>query len=103
VAIGSMIPPPFPFTVLFSAAAVFQYPRTKLYAILGVMRVVRYAVIGLLARHYGRHLIRIFDSPGFKAFIIGLIVVSVAGSGWTVYKWLRGTRGKSKRELAPAA
>lgn len=100
IAIGALIPPPFPFTPIVAGAAAFQYPQKKLLPVLAAARGARFVLIALLAHHYGRHLIRIIESPGFRWFVIGLILVSAGGSALAIYKWLRP--GKEQPEPAPA-
>jgi membrane protein YqaA with SNARE-associated domain len=88
VAIGALLPPPFPFTPVVAGAAAFQFPRKKLIPILAVTRGVRFTIVALLALHYGRHLIRMIESPVFRWFVIGLIALSLAGSAVVAYRWL---------------
>ncbi len=100
IAIGALIPPPFPFTPIIAAAGAFQYPKKKVLPLLALSRGARFVVVALLTHHYGRHLIRIIESPGFRWFVIGLIALSAAGSAVVVYKWLRP--GRRKPEPQPA-
>jgi membrane protein YqaA with SNARE-associated domain len=65
IAIGALIPPPFPFTPIIAGATAFQYPQRKLLPVMAAARAVRFIVIALLAHHYGRHLIRIIEAPLF--------------------------------------
>lgn len=102
IGIAALIPPPFPFTPVLAAAAAFQYPRKKLLLVLACTKAARFFIIGLLARHYGRQLIGVFQSRGFRWFIIGLIILSVAGSAVTVYKWLKHRGGPADRKMTPA-
>jgi membrane protein YqaA with SNARE-associated domain len=100
IVIGALIPPPFPFTPIIAGAAAFQYPQKKLLPLLGAARGARFLLIALLAHRYGRHLIRIIESPGFRWAVGGLIALSTAGSAVVVYRWLRP--GKSRPQAEPA-
>jgi membrane protein YqaA with SNARE-associated domain len=100
IAIGALIPPPFPFTPIIAGAAAFEYPQKRLLPVLASARGARFLIIALLAHHYGRHLIRVIESPGFRWFVSGLMVISLAGSAVVVYRWLRP--GKSQPQAEPA-
>jgi len=94
------MPPPFPFTPIVAAAGAFEYPRKKLLLVLAGARGARFLIVALLAQHYGRRLIRVIESPGFRWFVIGLILISLAGSAVVVHRWLRPV--KSRPEAQPA-
>ncbi len=49
IAGASLAPPPFPFTAFLMAAVALQYPRTRLLAIVGVTRLLRFLALGVLA------------------------------------------------------
>jgi hypothetical protein len=87
VAVASLMPPPFPFTAIVATAAAFRYPRVKLLSIIGVSRFVRFTIEGALAIHYGRWIIRQAESPLFDHFMIALVVISIAGSVFSIYQW----------------
>ena len=85
--VASLLPPPFPFTVLVAAAAAFRYPRYKLLSFVGVARFVRFAIEGALAIHYGRWIIKQAESPLLDDVMIALIVISIGGSAISIYRW----------------
>jgi len=104
VGVAALMPPPFPFTPVLAAASAFQNPRKTLLPVLFAARTVRYLIVALLAHHYGRRLIRIIESPGFRYFVIGLAVVSIVGSAVVIIRWLRSARGRrTEPEMVPAA
>lgn len=84
----SLLPPPFPFTAFVAAAAAFRYPRSKLLTFVGVGRFIRFTIEGALAIHYGRWIIKQAESPLLEHIMIALIVISIAGSAFSVYRWL---------------
>jgi membrane protein YqaA with SNARE-associated domain len=92
LAIASLAPPPFPFTAFVIGAAALQYPRKRILAIIGITRMVRFTVIGLLALRFGHRILKWADSPVVQGFLIGLIVVCTVGSIVSVYGWIRRTR-----------
>lgn len=89
---AALMPPPFPFTVVVIAMAALQYPRKKLLATIAIFRFLRFSLIGLLAVFFGRHIIRLADTPAVEYTISGIIIVSVVGSIVSVVKWIRSSR-----------
>jgi hypothetical protein len=53
----------------------------------GVARFVRFAIEGALAIHYGRWIIKQAESPLIERVMIALIVISVGGSAFSLYRW----------------
>ena len=85
--VASLMPPPFPFTAFVAAAAAFRYPRIKLLSFVGVARFVRFVIEGALAIHYGRWIIKQAESPLLDHVMIVLIVISISGSAFSIYRW----------------
>jgi membrane protein YqaA with SNARE-associated domain len=93
--VASLLPPPFPFTVLVAGAAAFQYPRKKMLLVLGLSRFARFFIEGVLAIRFGRTLLRLARSPMTGYLIAGLIVFSVAGSVLAIRSWIHDSKGRS--------
>jgi membrane protein YqaA with SNARE-associated domain len=96
LALASLMPPPFPFTPWVMAAAALQYPRKKLLSVIAVTRFVRFCIEGTLAVFFGSSILRLARSDEFKYFIFALLLVSIAGSGYSVYVWVKQS-GKHSR------
>jgi len=94
LAFASLMPPPFPFTPFILVASALNYPRKRLLAVIGVSRLVRFAVEGTLAILIGREIILIAQSRAVQNSIWALVVVSLVGSVVSVYSWVRKSRGK---------
>jgi membrane protein YqaA with SNARE-associated domain len=92
LAIASLAPPPFPFTVFIMAAAALQYPRRRMVVIVAATRMVRFIVLGLLAMRFGRRILRWADNSVVQGFLIALVVVCVVGSIVSVIGWIRRSR-----------
>jgi len=88
----SLMPPPFPFTAFVAAAAAFRYPRIKLLSFVGVGRLMRFAIEGALAIHYGRWIIKQAESPLLDRVMIALIVISIGGSAFAIFQWSKGNK-----------
>ncbi len=89
LALGAIMPPPFPFTPFVAAAAAMQYPRKKLLSVIAVARFIRFAAEATLATYFGRHILRFAALPAVHWLIVGLIVISVGGSAFSIYGWVR--------------
>jgi membrane protein YqaA with SNARE-associated domain len=80
---STTIPFPFPTSVFFAAAgASNRYPLQKFVAVVAVSRAVRYSALSILARLYGRHLIRVLRHPtqywGWLLVLAGIVVAVLA-------------------------
>jgi membrane protein YqaA with SNARE-associated domain len=95
IATAALMPPPFPFTPFIIVAAALQYPRRKMLAIIAGCRGLRFAVEASLALIYGRRIIAMAESPYVQGFILGLVVISMVGSAWSIYNWIRKSRTRS--------
>jgi membrane protein YqaA with SNARE-associated domain len=92
IATAALMPPPFPFTPFIIVAAALQYPRKKMLLIVAGCRAARFAIEGWLALAYGRGIIRLAQSPAVQTFIMVLVAISIAGSAWSIYGWVRKGR-----------
>jgi membrane protein YqaA with SNARE-associated domain len=103
--LSAIAPPPFPFTPFIMAAAALQYPRARLLAVVGAARMVRFALLGVLALRFGRRILSWADSGVVQGVLVGLIVVCTVGSVLSVIGWIkrsRNARGTSRQRSAPA-
>lgn len=101
IGFASVMPPPFPFTTFVAAAAAFDYPRKRLFAIISGARFVRFAVEGYLAVRYGTHILKFLNSRELEYLVVPLVVISIAGSAYSVYKWIKSSapaKGKKKSQ-----
>lgn len=89
LAVASVAPPGFPFTIVVLVAAALKYPRAKLLGIVAVFRFIRFSAEGLLAVRFGTRLLKVAESPVFEGIIVAVIVVSIVGSGWIIWSWRR--------------
>ena len=87
--LASIMPPPFPFTPFIIAAAALKYPRSKMLAIIGPVRLARFLTEGALAVHYGRGILRLAQTSAVQRAVFAIMVISIVGSVWSVYSWVR--------------
>jgi membrane protein YqaA with SNARE-associated domain len=88
LAVASLMPPPFPFTVFVMVSAALNYPRLKLLGIIATARLARFVIEGWLAIHYGRHLIEISKAPAFEGVVLTLVAICIGGSVWSIVTWI---------------
>ena len=93
--LASIVPPPFPFTPFVVAASALQYPRKKLLAVIGVWRMVRFSLEGILAIYFGRSMLSWARSPFLWYGVMVLVVVSAAASIFSVYHWIQLSHKKA--------
>lgn len=92
LAVASLAPPPFPFTAFVMAASALQYPRDRLLLVIGVTRMVRFVLFGLLALRFGERILSWAQHPIVQTLLMILIVVSIIGSVISVYGWIKRSR-----------
>lgn len=90
--LAALMPPPFPFTAFLIAASAIQIARWRILAPVAAGRAIRFVSLGILARRYGTAILRLSKRGEVEYVVIGLTVVSIAGSAWSVVKWLRSAR-----------
>ncbi len=90
--VGCLAPPPFPFTMVIATASALGYPRPRLLWTVAASRTVRFVILSLLAIKYGRTILRIVNLPAFKWTMIGFIFFCLAGSVFSIVKWVRSSR-----------
>ena len=90
VAIGAMIPPPFPIVPVLMAAGILQYSPKKFLSALAVGRAVRFFALAYLGRLYGTAIIG-WVSRYYKPFLYALIALGVLGglAALFYFKWYR--------------
>ncbi len=95
--LASLMPPPFPFTLFVMVASALNYPRTRLLTTIGLARLIRFSVEGLLAICFGKGILRLAHSTKLEYAALVLGIVSVAGSGFSIYTWTRQSKVTARR------
>src|SRR5262249_26295331 len=97
LALASLMPPPFPFTPFVVGASAFQYPRKKMFTVIVASRLIRFFAIGAVATVFGEGILRLAESPTIRVAILGLFVVCLTGSVFSILSWIR----RAKQGPAP--
>jgi len=100
LSVAALMPPPFPFTAFVAVASALQYPRRKLLTLIAIWRAVRFFAVGLIGVFFGSRVMRLAENPAFQFAMLALIAISIAGSVFSVYRWIKRSRG---RDLPPEA
>ena len=90
IAIGSILPPPFPLVPVLMAAGVMQYPRKNFLLSLALGRAVRFFLIAYLGKLYGTAIVGWLDRY-YRPFLYVLIALGLLGGFGALFyfKWYR--------------
>src|SRR5271170_527778 len=105
VALPAILPPPMPLSPFVLAAGALRMSRKKFLTTFTVSRCLRHSIAAWLGIHYGRHIVRLWNSLSAKYATPVLIVIwmlilgSCAFAFWQLYKTSR-TVGAHPGELA---
>jgi membrane protein YqaA with SNARE-associated domain len=99
--IGSLAPPPFPFTMVVAANSALGFPRSRLLLTIATVRALRFLILGALAIKFGRSIIHVVDSPVFKYFMYVFTAICLLGSGFSLSQWIRKGRSGASRAPSP--
>ena len=89
--VSALLPPPFPLTAFVLTSGALRIPLTRFLVVFASARIVRFGIEALLARRFGTSLIRILESDAAQMAMIGLIIVSIAGTAITIVRVWRRT------------
>jgi membrane protein YqaA with SNARE-associated domain len=92
LAAACILPPPFPFTPFIIVLAALQYPRWKMLGVVAAGRFVRFSVEGALAIRYERRILDLANNAALQWSIIGVMILSIAGSAASLYTWVKRAR-----------
>lgn len=103
VAVGAVLPPPFPLVPVLVAAGGSQYSRKKFLGALTLGRAVRYTLVAGLGSLYGKQIVAFF-SRYYKPAVIILVVIAVIGGIFTLRQYLQSRKqGSGGRQPATKA
>ena len=95
VALPAILPPPMPLSPFVLAAGALNMSRKKFLTTFTISRCLRHSIAAWLGIHYGRHIVRLWNSLSAKyatpvlIVIWTLIVLSCAIAFWKLYKTSR--------------
>lgn len=98
VAVGAMLPPPFPIVPFLLAAGALKYPRKNFLLALGVGRAARFTAVAYLAHRYGKGIVG-WVSRYYQPLLYTLITLAVLGgvAALVYFKWYRPRHEEPKQ------
>ena len=79
LALPAILPPPFPLTPFVLTCGALEVDRWMFFSTFAAMRLIRFGIEAVLARIYGRGILRVLESDNFQMVVIGFIVIAVSG------------------------
>jgi membrane protein YqaA with SNARE-associated domain len=93
LALSTAVPFPFPTSVFFAAAGASNYSAGRFATVVTICRGIRYALIAIIADHYGRHFIRVLRHPAQYwgwSLVLATVILSLIMGGIAVNKRFGG-------------
>ena len=95
LALPAIMPPPFPLTPLVLTCGALKVDPRRFFSTFAAMRVLRFSIGAVLARIYGRGILRVLESDRFQMVVVGFIVVAVIGTIVSAVLFWRNTQTRS--------
>jgi membrane protein YqaA with SNARE-associated domain len=92
LAAAAVLPPPFPLTPFVLTCGALELDRRRFFVVFGVMRLIRFATIAVLARHYGDRVRQIVESQELQTAVTVFVFVAFAVIIATALVMFRRTR-----------
>jgi membrane protein YqaA with SNARE-associated domain len=95
---SALLPPPIPIVPFLATAGVMQYPKRYFVPAYAGGRLVRYGIVALVTKHYGKSIFGFF-SRYYKPAIYTLVILCIIGGIFGIRFYLQ-LRRKKKAEDA---
>lgn len=95
LAVPAIMPPPFPLTPLVLTCGALNVDPRRFFSTFAAMRLLRFSIGAVLARIYGRGILRVLESEQFRMVIIGFIVIAILGTIVSAVIFWRNTQARS--------
>lgn len=104
IAVGALLPPPFPLVPVLLAAGALQYPSKKFVAALALGRSIRYFLLAGLGSLYARQITSFFNRY-YKPAVLTLVGLAVIGSIIALREYLHSRKNSHppRQEVSPKA
>jgi membrane protein YqaA with SNARE-associated domain len=80
MAVPALLPPPFPLTPFILTCGALNVNPWRFFGTFGAVRLLRFGGEAVLARIYGRGILRVLQSDSFQMIVAGFIVIAVVGT-----------------------
>jgi membrane protein YqaA with SNARE-associated domain len=92
LAAAAVLPPPFPLTPFVLTCGALDVDRGRFFLVFGLMRLMRFSAVALLARLYGNQVRQAFESPQLQTGLMVLVLVAFAVIITSAFMTFRRTR-----------
>jgi membrane protein YqaA with SNARE-associated domain len=99
IAIGAILPPPFPIVPFLIAAGALHYPKKNFIAALATGRAIRFFALAYLAHLYGKQIVA-WGSRYYQPIFWTLIALAVLGgvAAAVYFAWYRPKKQREERQ-----
>lgn len=99
IAIGAILPPPFPIVPFLVAAGALHYPRQNFIAALATGRAIRFFILAYFAHLYGKQIVD-WGSRYYEPIFWTLITLAVLGgiAAAVYFAWYRPRKQREERQ-----
>ena len=94
MAVPALLPPPFPLSAFILTCGALKVDWWRFFLTFSVVRLLRFGGEAVLARVYGRGILRVLQSEVFQTVVIGFIVIALIGTAVSAAMLWRSTREK---------
>jgi membrane protein YqaA with SNARE-associated domain len=94
MAVPALLPPPFPLTPFVLTCGALEVSRPLFFLTFGAVRLLRFGAEAVLARVYGRGVLRVLQSDEFQMVVGGFIVIALIGTAISAVMLWRSTHPK---------
>ena len=98
IAVGAILPPPFPIVPFLIAAGALHYPKKNFLAALATGRTIRFFTLGYFAHLYGKQIVN-WGARYYGPIFWSLIALAVAAGAATLlyFLWYRPKKQREQR------
>ena len=90
LAAAAVMPPPFPLTAFQLTCGALDFDRRRFFMVFGVMRLVRFGAVALLARHFGDGVLQVLETDGVQTAVMTFVLLTVtAAIAFGIVLWCR--------------
>jgi len=99
MALPALLPPPFPLTPFILTCGALDVDKRRFFITFGTIRLIRFGLEAILARIYGRGVLRVLQSDSFQTVVLAFVAVALLGTIISAAMLWRNTR---QSRLRPA-
>jgi membrane protein DedA with SNARE-associated domain len=92
LAAAAVLPPPFPLTPFVLTCGALDLDRRRFFLVFGLMRLIRFSAVALLARQYGDRVRQILESQELQTGVIVVVLVAITAVIASAVMLFRRTR-----------